>query len=115
MYGNTSRVYGFSRNGCTKTASAIIGPFRPAIELLKTIPGVGQSAAEVFVAETGGDMSRFPTAQHLAAWAGLAPANAGPAGKHRRAGSRKGANWLRRAFIEAAKPASRRRAWTKVR
>ncbi len=54
-------------------------------------------------------MSRFPTAQHLAAWAGLAPANAGPAGKHRRAGSCKGANWLRRAFIEAVKPASRSR------
>ena len=89
--------------------AARLGPFRAAIELLKTIPGVGQSAAEVFVAETGGDMSRFPTAQHLAAWAGLAPANAGPAGKHRRAGSRKGANWLRRAFIEAAKPASRSR------
>ena len=89
--------------------AARLGPFRPAIELLKTIPGVGQSAAEVFVAETGGDMSRFPTAQHLAAWAGLAPANAGPAGKHRRAGSRKGANWLGRAFIEAAKSASRSR------
>jgi transposase len=89
--------------------AARLGPFRPAIELLKTIPGVGQAAAEVFVAETGGDMSRFPTAQHLAAWAGLAPANAEPAGKHRRAGSRKGANWLRRAFIEAAKSASRSR------
>jgi hypothetical protein len=52
-------------------------------------------------------MSRFPSAQHLAAWAGLAPANAESAGKHRPAGTRKGANWLRRAFIEAAKAASR--------
>jgi transposase len=78
--------------------AARLGPFRPAVELLKTVPGVGQAAAEVFVAETGGDMSRFPTAQHLAAWAGLAPANAEPAGKHRRAGSRKGASWLRRSL-----------------
>ncbi|MGH9104321.1 MAG: IS110 family transposase [Acidimicrobiales bacterium] len=89
--------------------AARLGPFRPAVELLKTIPGVGQTAAQVFIAETGGDMSRFPSAQHLAAWAGLAPANAESAGKHRRAGSRKGANWLRRAFIEAAKSASRSR------
>jgi transposase len=87
--------------------AARLGPFRTAVELLKTIPGVGQTTAEVFVAETGGDMSRFPSAQHLAAWAGLAPANAESAGKHRPAGTRKGANWLRRAFIEAAKAASR--------
>jgi transposase len=54
--------------------AARLGPFRAAVELLKTIPGVGQTAAEVFVAETGGDMSRFPSASHPAAWAGLAPA-----------------------------------------
>jgi transposase len=87
--------------------AARLGPFRGAVELLKTIPGVGQTAAEVFVAETGGDMSRFPTAQHLAAWAGLAPANDESAGKHRPAGARKGARWLRRALIESAKSSSR--------
>jgi transposase len=87
--------------------AARLGPFRAAVELLKTVPGVGQTAAEVFVAETGGDMSRFPTAQHLAAWAGLAPANDESAGKHRPAGARKGARWLRRALIESAKSASR--------
>jgi transposase len=40
--------------------AARLGPFQPAVELLKTIPGVSQTAAEVFVAETGGDMSRLP-------------------------------------------------------
>jgi len=89
--------------------AARLGPFRAAVELLKTIPGVGQVAAEVFVAETGGDMSRFPSASHLAAWAGLAPANDESAGKHRPAGTRHGARWLRRAFIESAKSASRSR------
>jgi len=89
--------------------AARLAPFRTAVELLKTIPGVGQTAAEVFVAETGGDMSRFPSASHLAAWAGLAPANDESAGKHRCAGTRKGARWLRLAFIEAAKSASRSR------
>jgi transposase len=89
--------------------AARLGPFRAAVELLKTIPGVGQIAAEVFVAETGGDMSRFPSASHLAAWAGLAPANDESAGKHRPAGTRKGARWLRKAFIESAKSASRSR------
>ena len=48
-------------------------PWAHQIELLQTIPGVGPKVAEVFIAETGGDMSRFPTAAHLAAWAGLAP------------------------------------------
>jgi len=89
--------------------AARLGPFRAAVELLKTIPGVGQTTAEVFVAETGGDMSRFPSAAHLAAWAGLAPANDESAGKHRPVGSRKGARWLRRSFIEAAKAASHTR------
>ena len=49
-------------------------PWQHQIELLQTIPGVGPTVAQVFIAETGGDMSRFPTAAHLAAWAGLAPA-----------------------------------------
>lgn len=52
-------------------------------------------------------MSRFPTAGHLAAWAGLAPANHESAGKHRAAGSRQGSRWLRRALVESAWAASR--------
>jgi transposase len=84
-----------------------LGPFRGAVELLKTIPGVGPAVAEVIVAETGADMSRFPTAGHLAAWAGVAPANHESAGKRRPAGTRHGGAWLKRALIEAAKGAAR--------
>ena len=86
---------------------ARLGSFWAAIELLKTIPGVGQTVAEVFVAETGGDMSRFPSASHLAAWAGVAPANHESAGKRRPSGTRPGSRWLRRALTEAAKAAAR--------
>jgi transposase len=60
-------------------------PFARQLEQLATIPGVGQATAEVIIAETGADMSRFRTAGHLASWAGLCPgitsppANAHPA------------------------------------
>jgi transposase len=87
--------------------AARLGPFREAIDLLVTIPGVGRYTAEVIVAETGADMSRFKTAGHLAAWAGVAPANRESAGKRRPAGSRKGSTWLRRALTESAKSAGR--------
>lgn len=84
-----------------------LGPFQPAIDLLVSIPGVAQTTAEVIVAETGADMARFPTAGHLAAWAGLAPANHESAGKHRPRGTRHGGNWLRRALLESAHTAAR--------
>ena len=82
-------------------------PFAATITLLCTIPGIKQNTAEVFIAETGGDMSRFPTAGHLAAWAGLAPASHESAGKRRPAGTRQGARWLRRALVQSAWAASR--------
>jgi transposase len=82
-------------------------PFRAVVELLLTIPGVAQHTAEVIVAETGADMSRFPTAGHLAAWGGVAPANHESAGKRSNKGSRQGGNWLRKALIQAAKVAGR--------
>ena len=50
-----------------------IGPFEPAVELLRSIPGVERRAAEVLVAELGSDMTVFPTAGHLASWAGVCP------------------------------------------
>ena len=52
-------------------------------------------------------MSRFPTAGHLCAWAGVAPASYESAGKKRPVGTRKGAPWLRRTLIEAARAAAR--------
>jgi transposase len=52
-----------------------LGPFREAVALLATIPGVGELTAEVILSEIGLDMSRFPSAGHLVSWAGLCPRN----------------------------------------
>lgn len=82
-------------------------PFEEAVALLDTIPGIGRRTAEVLVAEIGTDMTRFPTAAHLAAWAGLAPGNNESAGKRRHAQTRKGSPWLRAALVEAAQAAGR--------
>jgi transposase len=82
-------------------------PFEEAVTLLDTIPGVGRRTAEVLVAEIGADMTRFPSAAHLAAWAGLAPGNNESAGKRRHAPMRKGSPWLRAALVEAAQAAAR--------
>jgi transposase len=77
-------------------------PWQHQIELLQTIPGVGPKVAQVIIAETGGDMSRFPTAAHLAAWAGLAPAMHESAGRQSPAGKRHGNKWLSGMLVEAA-------------
>jgi len=77
-------------------------PWQHHIELLQTIPGVGETVAQVIVAETGADMSRFPTAAHLSAWAGLAPAMHESAGRQTPAGKRHGNKWLTAMLVEAA-------------
>jgi transposase len=87
--------------------AARLVPFEPALALLGSITGVSRTTAEVIVAETGADMSRFPTAAHLCAWAGLAPASYESAGKRRPAGTRHGAPWLRRTLVEAARAGAR--------
>ena len=85
-----------------RVITAACEPWRHQIELLQTIPGVGEKIAQVIVAETGADMSRFPTAAHLAAWAGLAPAMHQSAGKQTPAGKRRGNKWLAAMLVEAA-------------
>jgi transposase len=77
-------------------------PWQHQLELLQTIPGVGETVAQVIVAETGADMSRFPTPAHLAAWAGLAPAMHESAGRQTPAGKRHGNKWLTAMLVEAA-------------
>ena len=52
-----------------------------AVELLQTIPGVGQRTAEILVAEVGNDMEQFPNEDHLSSWAGLSPGNNESGGK----------------------------------
>jgi transposase len=84
-------------------------PFDDAVDRLDTIPGVGRRVAEVLVAEIGLDMTRFPTAAHLASWAGMCPGNNESAGKRKSGKTRKGDAWLRAALIEAANAASRTR------
>ena len=84
-----------------------VRPCEEALALLDTIPGVGRRSAEIFVAEVGVERRRFPTAAHLAAWAGLAPGNNESAGKRRPATTRKGSPWLRAALVEAAQAAGR--------
>ena len=82
--------------------SAKCAPWAHQIELLMTIPGVGEKVAQVIVAETGADMSRFPSAGHLAAWAGVAPAIYESAGKRSPSGKRHGNKWLTAMLVEAA-------------
>ena len=82
-------------------------PFAGAVELLRTIPGVERRTAEVVVAEIGTDMSRFPSAGHLASWAGQCPGNEKSAGKRRSGRTRKGSKWLDEALKEAAVAATR--------
>ena len=86
-----------------------LAPFARAVELLCTIPGVQRRTAEVIIAETGGDMTKFATAGHLASWAGVCPGNDESAGKRRSGKTRKGSRWLRIALVEAAKAAARTR------
>jgi transposase len=84
-----------------------LDPFVQIIKLLRTIPGVELKTAEVIISEIGTDMSRFPSASHLASWAGLCPGNNESAGKRKTGKTRKGDQWLRRALVEVAWAASR--------
>ena len=85
----------------------VMAPFGEQARALQTIPGVGKRTAEVVVAEIGVDMSRFPSAGHLASWAGMCPGNHESAGKRRSGRARKGDAALRSALCEAAWAAAR--------
>jgi transposase len=90
-----------------KEVDGNVEPFRVAIEMLTTIPGVSSLAAEVMVSEIGIDMSRFKTEGHLISWAGLCPKNDESAGKRRSNRMKKGAPWLKTTLIQCAWAASR--------
>jgi transposase len=79
-----------------------------ALARLDTIPGIGPYLAEALVAEIGTDMTRFPSAAHLASWAGMCPGNDESAGKRRSGKTRKGNPWLRALLVQAAHAAARR-------
>lgn len=82
-------------------------PFAPAVELLRSIPGVETRTAQVIIAEIGVDMSVFPSARQLASWAGQCPGNDQSAGKRRSGRTRKGSKWLDQALKDAAMAAIR--------
>jgi len=77
-------------------------PFEPMLTALDTIPGVDRIGAIGIVAETGGDMSRFPSAAHLCSWGAMCPGQNESAGKRRSGKTRKGNRYLRRTLIQAA-------------
>ena len=77
-------------------------PFQSFCELIGTIPGIGQRCAEVIVAETGADMSIFPTAAHLASWAGTCPGSNESAGRVKSTATRPGNAYLKAALGAAA-------------
>ncbi len=81
-------------------------PYEQLLVRLETIPGVKRRLAEIILAEIGPDMQRFPSAQHVASWAGLCPGNQESGGKRLSGKTRKGSQWLRTALVEAAHAAS---------
>jgi transposase len=90
----------------TARIEAVMVPLAEAAARLESIPGLGSRAAEVIVAELGTDMAAFPTAGHLASWAGLCPGNNESAGKRRTGTTTKGSQWLRTVLVQVAWSAS---------
>jgi transposase len=87
-----------------------MAPFAAASPIIRRVPGLGEKATEVVVAELGPDMAPFPTPGHLSSWAGLCPGNDQSAGKRRSGKTTKGSQWLRTTLVQAAWAASRTKA-----
>jgi transposase len=83
----------------TAQIDARTASFDSVYKLLLPVPGLERPSIDVIVAETGADMSRFPSAADLASWTGVCPGNHESAGKRRRVGTTPGNQWLRRALI----------------
>jgi transposase len=81
--------------------AAYLQPYAEASQLLQTIPGIGAPAAAAIISEIGVDMSRFPSAKHLASWAGVCPGNNQSGGKRLPSGTTGGNRWLRAILAEA--------------
>jgi len=91
----------------TDRIEQVIEPFRGFRELICTIPGINTLVADVITAETGADMSRFPTASHLASWAGTCPGSNESAGRVKSTKTRPGNPYLKGALGVAAMSAAR--------
>lgn len=91
-------------------------PFDRQIDHLVTMPGMGEVAARVVIAEIGVNMEMFPTAGHLASWAGLCPGNNESAGKHRSGHTTHGNPWLAEILVQGAWAATRKNdSWLRAR
>ena len=90
-----------------KRIDTLLEPYQPIMILLQSIPGVNKRVAEVFIAETGGDMRQFPTSGHLASWAGTSPGSNESAGHVKSAKTRPGNRFLKGALGVAAMSAAR--------
>jgi transposase len=86
----------------TERVEVMVEPFQGFRDLICTIPGIGTLTADTIIAETGADMSRFPTAKHLASWAGTTPGNNESAGKMKSSRTRPGNPYLQGALGAAA-------------
>ncbi len=86
-----------------------LAPFRAALTLLTTMPGLSETAAAVILAEIGDNVAPFPTGGHLVSWAGLCPRLDESAGKRRSTRTRHGAPWLKTTLVQAAWAATRRK------
>ena len=86
-----------------------VAPFAPMLTALDTIPGINRIGAISLLAETGGDMRRFPSAAHLCSWAGMCPGHEESAGKRRTGRTRKANRYLRSTLIQAGVAASRKK------
>lgn len=84
-------------------------PHRDLIAILNTIPGVDRTVAWTVIAEMGTDMTVFPDAGHAASWVGVCPGTNESAGKQMDAGTTKGNRYLRRALLQAAWGATRKK------
>ena len=89
-------------DGLTDRIEVMIGPFRGARDLIVTIPGISTGVADLIIAETGADMTRFPTDGHLASWAGTCPASNESAGRIKSAHTRPGNPYLNGALDSIA-------------
>src|SRR5450755_4572748 len=91
----------------TEQIDARTAAFDAVYKSLLPVPGFDRLTIDVIIAETGADMTRFPTAGDLASWTGVCPGGHESAGKRRRVSTTPGNQWLRRALIEAARAAVR--------